>query len=254
MRILSWNLNGLRAALKKGFMDWFIQESPDMLCLQETKASIDQLPNELREIEGYEVYYCSALRKGYSGVALYSKLKPKSVEFGIGIERYDEEGRIIIADYDRFLLYDIYFPNGRMSEERLQFKLDFYDAFLKHIDEKRASGRSIIICGDVNTAHKEIDLSRPKENEDISGFLLIERQWIDTLLSHGYVDTFRIFEKGGGFYTWWDVKSRARERNVGWRLDYFFVSNDLEKNVRASFMLPEVYGSDHCPVGIDIKV
>ena len=140
------------------------------------------------------------MRKGYSGVALYSKLKPKSVEFGIGIERYDEEGRIIIADYDRFLLYDIYFPNGRMSEERLQFKLDFYDAFLKHIDEKRASGRSIIICGDVNTAHKEIDLSRPKENEDISGFLLIERQWIDKLLSHGYVDTFRIFEKGGGFY------------------------------------------------------
>jgi exodeoxyribonuclease-3 len=176
------------------------------------------------------------------------------VQRGFGIERFDSEGRSIIADYGDFILCNIYFPNGQMSPERLAYKLDFYESFLDYADRLQKSGRGVIVCGDVNTAHREIDLARPKENAKTSGFLPQERAWIDKLLSHGFVDTFRIFNTEPAQYTWWDLKSRARERNVGWRIDYFFVSAALQDRVRAAIILPQVMGSDHCPVGLEISL
>ena len=170
-RILSWNVNGLRAVHKKGFLDWFKEEKPDILCLQETKAQEEQLPDEVRNIEGYHSYFSSAVKKGYSGVAIYTKEEPKSVKKGFGIEKFDSEGRILIAEYPDFILINIYYPNGKAREERLRYKMDFYDAFLEYTNKLKKKGKNIIICGDVNTAHKEIDLARPKANEKVSGFL-----------------------------------------------------------------------------------
>jgi exodeoxyribonuclease-3 len=254
LKILSWNVNGIRAVYKKGFLDWLRSENPDILCIQETKAVEEQLPSSLKDIEGYYTYFSSADRKGYSGTALYTVIKPEKLERGFGIERFDNEGRIIIADYSSYILFNIYFPNGKASKERLRYKMDFYDAFLDYVDRLTKRGKKIIVCGDVNTAHKEIDLARPKENQKISGFLPEERAWIDTLISHGFIDTFRLFNKEPGQYTWWDLKSRARERNVGWRIDYFFASKNLRKNITSSYILPDVMGSDHCPIGLDIEI
>jgi exodeoxyribonuclease-3 len=254
IRILSWNVNGLRSAYKKGFLDWFSKEKPDILCLQETKAKEEQLPSDLKEVKGYYSYFSSAERKGYSGVALYTKLKPESIKTGFRIKKFDNEGRIQIIDYKSFILFNIYFPNGKASRERLNYKMDFYDSFLIYVDKLKNKGKKLIICGDVNTAHKEIDLARPKENEKISGFLPEERAWIDKFLSHGYIDTFRMFNQKPGQYTWWDLKSRARERNVGWRIDYFYVSENLKKNIKSSKMLTNVMGSDHCPISIEITL
>ena len=252
MRMLSWNVNGIRAAQRKGFVDWIVHESPDVLCIQETKASPEQLSQELISIEGYHSYFSSAERKGYSGVATYSTVQPVDVAQGFGIERFDSEGRVLQMDYGDFLLFNIYFPNGKSSEERLHYKMEFYGAFLDHLDKLRAEGRNILVCGDVNTAHKEIDLARPKENEKISGFLPIERGWIDELVSHGFVDTFRMYNQETGHYSWWDARGGARERNVGWRIDYFFVNTDFQDKVKSAFIMPHIMGSDHCPVGIDI--
>ena len=253
-RAISWNVNGLRAVHKKGFLDWFEKESPDILCLQETKANEDQLPSILRHVEGYNVYFSSGERKGYSGVALYTKRKPEHVAYGFGIDAFDKEGRIIIADYEDFVLFNIYYPNGRSSEERSKYKMEFYDAFLEFVDKMNQEGRSIVVCGDMNTAHKEIDLARPKANETTSGFLPQERAWMDEFLSHGYVDIFREFNKNPEQYTYWDQMTKARERNVGWRIDYFFVDEKFTKKVNAAYILPEVMGSDHCPVGIEIDL
>lgn len=249
----SWNVNGLRAAYRKGFMDWFLRANPDVLCLQETKADFEQLPNELQTVKGYHTYYSSAQRKGYSGVALFSKNEPSNLTKGFGIKKYDVEGRVIQAEFDDYTLLNVYFPNGGASEERLRYKMDFYNDFLKHIDKLRAKGHSIIFCGDVNTAHREIDLARPKQNETNTGFLPIERAWIDDVLEHGYLDTFRLFESGGEHYSWWDYKTRARERNIGWRLDYFFASDDLNSKIKSAYILSDVLGSDHCPVALEMK-
>ena len=254
MNILSWNVNGIRAVFKKGFLDWFLEMKPDILCVQETKASEDQFPEDIRDAVGYYKFYATAEKKGYSGVALFSRDRPESVEFGFGIERFDAEGRIVIAFFDAFILYNIYFPNGKASKERLRYKMDFYNAFLEHVDSFQEKGKKIIICGDINTAHTEIDLARPKENEKVSGFLPEERAWIDKFISHGYYDTFRLFNNEGENYTWWDYKTRARERNIGWRIDYFFVSGNLKKSIKSAFILSDVMGSDHCPIGIDIEV
>lgn len=254
IKILSWNVNGLRASYKKGFLDWLEKEKPDILCVQETKASEEQLPTQLKNVEGYETYFSSADKKGYSGVGIFTKQKPEGIKRGFGIKKFDNEGRILIADYKKFLLLNIYFPNGKASKERLDYKMDFYDVLLDYLDQVkvRNKNKKLIICGDVNTAHTEIDLSRPKQNEKVSGFLPEERMWIDKLISHGFFDTFRIFDSEGGNYTWWDLKSRARDRNVGWRIDYFFISENLRKNLKSAFIMPEVMGSDHCPIGIEI--
>jgi exodeoxyribonuclease-3 len=232
IRILSWNVNGIRAAYKKGFLDWINKEKPDIICIQETKAQQEQLPDEL--------------------INIYTKPEPKSIKKGFGIEKFDSEGRILIAEYPEFILFNIYYPNGKASPERLHYKMEFYDAFLKYVDKLKKKGKNIIICGDVNTAHKEIDIARPKENEKISGFLPEEREWIDKFLSHGYLDTFRMFNQEPDNYTWWDQVTRARDRNVGWRIDYFYISENLKKKIKNAFIMPDVMGSDHCPIGIEI--
>ena len=252
MRALSWNVNGIRAAHRKGFLEWLSEASPDILCLQETKAHWDQLPAALKDIEGYHPFFSPPERKGYSGVALYSKTEPQDVNFGFGVEKFDREGRVLRADYDRFVLFNIYFPNGQSSAERLEYKMEFYATFLEEVEKLKGQGRSIVLCGDLNTAHKEIDLARPKANENTSGFLPQERAWMDEFIAHGYLDTFRMFNQQPEQYTYWDQMSRARARNVGWRIDYFFVDQGFAQEIKGAYIFPDVMGSDHCPVGIDI--
>lgn len=255
MKLFSWNVNGIRAIQKKGFLDWLAKEKPDILCIQETKARVEQLDKELVEPKNYKTYWVSAQeKKGYSGVVTYTKQEPKKTETGFGVKIFDKEGRILIHDYDHFTLFNIYFPNGQMNEERLKYKLGFYDEFLKYVNKIKDKGKKVIICGDVNTAHKEIDLARPKENEDTSGFLPIERKWMDKFIACGYIDTFRHFIKEGGNYTYWDPITRARERNTGWRIDYFFITPNLLDNLKSAFIMPAVMGSDHCPCGIEIEL
>ncbi len=253
MRLISWNVNGIRAVEKKGFLKWFREESPDVLCLQETKAEKAQLGAGLVDVPGYTSFWCSAQKKGYSGVAVYVKKAPLSVEYGIGQERFDTEGRTLILDLGRFVLFNIYFPNGGAGNKRVPFKMDFYEHFLKAAEGFRKHGRSVIVCGDVNTAHEEVDLARPRENQKNTGFLPQERAWVSKFVKAGYCDTFRHFCPDGGHYSWWDYKTAARERDVGWRIDYFFVSRDLVPKLTEAFILKNVHGSDHCPVGIDIK-
>ena len=254
MKIISWNINGIRAVDKKGFFEWFQKEKPDILCLQEIKAMSDQFPPHLKNTPGYHVFINSAERKGYSGVATYSKQQPRKIKNGFGIEKFDNEGRTIITEYDDFVLFNIYFPNGKQSEERLNYKLDFYNTFLDYADELKQQGKNIIVCGDFNTAHNPIDLSNPKANEKNSGFLPVERAWIDTFIDHGYIDTFREYNKDPGQYSWWSYRTQARGRNIGWRLDYFFVNKELLKYVKKSFILKDVIGSDHRPVGIELTI
>jgi exodeoxyribonuclease-3 len=254
MTLLSWNVNGLRAVHKKGFVKWLRQEHPDILCVQETKSYEGQLPTDLMVVEGYTSYFSSAEKKGYSGVGLYSRQEPMHVMRCFGVSRFDREGRTLVADYGDFTLLNVYFPNGKLSPQRLKYKMDFYDAFLDHVVELRNKKKKLIICGDVNTAHREIDLARPRENQKVSGFLPQERAWIDRLIRSGFVDTFRIFTDDGGHYSWWDYKTRARERNIGWRIDYFFITDNLIDRLVSAFIMPDVTGSDHCPVGIHIRM
>lgn len=254
MKLLSWNVNGIRAAYKKGSMNIIDSANPDILCIQETKAHEKQLPVELKNIQNYHAFYSSPEKKGYSGVAIYSKEQPANVYYNLGIEKFDKEGRIIAADYNEFILFNVYFPNGKASKERLEFKMEFYFKFLDQINEFRLKGKKIIFCGDVNTAHKPIDLARPKENEKVSGFLPEERAWIDRVIESEYFDTFRLFNQDPDHYTWWDMKTKARERNVGWRIDYFFISKNLQDKLKSSFILSQIMGSDHCPIGIEIDL
>ncbi|MFH1646255.1 MAG: exodeoxyribonuclease III, partial [Chloroflexota bacterium] len=209
-RLLSWNVNGIRAIRNKGFLEWLERESPDILAIQETKAQIDQLEGDLKEPPGYLTYWNSPERKGYSGVAVFAREEPREVRYDLGDAGLDIEGRVIVAEYPDFTLFNIYFPNGKMGPERLNYKLTFYDRFLEYADSLKKAGQKLVICGDVNTAHNEIDLSRPKENSKVSGFLPEERAWMDKFLAHGYVDTFRHFYKEPDHYTWWDLKSGAR--------------------------------------------
>ncbi len=252
MQIYSWNVNGIRAIKRKGFLDWITEEQPDIIGLQETKIQDEQVTDDLREINGYYSYFSFAERKGYSGVALYSKYEPISVIHGLGIERFDREGRVLIAVYPDFTLLNIYFPNGKRSKKRLQYKLDFYDAVLDYCEELRGKDQEIIMFGDYNTAHHEIDLKNPQANKDTSGFLPVEREWLDKLEDHGYIDTYRYFYPDKIEYSWWSYRTRARERDAGWRIDYHFVSEGLEDRLQDAQILSDVMGSDHCPVTIEI--
>jgi len=253
MVILSWNVNGLRAVAKKGFLDWLKEFSPDILCLQETKCHPAQLDKELLKPFDYESFWSSAEKKGYSGVCVYTRRKPVSISEKIGRKEFDCEGRNLILDFGDFVLFNIYFPNGGASNIRVPYKMAFYDQFLKVADKYRKEGRRVIVCGDVNTAHQEIDLARPKENMKNTGFLPEERAWVSKFIGYGFVDTFRHFCNEGGHYTWWDYFTAARTRNVGWRIDYFFVTENLLKDIKSAYILKDVIGSDHCPIGIDIK-
>ncbi len=253
-KLLSWNVNGIRATLGKGFLDWFHQQNADMLCIQETKAQVEQIPSEVKNIEGYNTYFdAHKTKKGYSGVGLFSKTQPLFVGYGLGNEKFDGEGRIIEAHYPEFILYGIYFPNGGSGDDRLQYKMEFYDAFLEKVNRQKSEGKNIVICGDVNTAHEPIDLARPKENVNTSGFMQIERDWVTKLIASGFTDTFRMFHKDGGHYTYWDQRFRARDRNVGWRIDYFLVSENLAPHVKDAFIQAEITGSDHCPLGLVLE-
>jgi exodeoxyribonuclease-3 len=252
MEIYSWNVNGLRAISKKGFFDFVSEKSPDILCIQETKIQEDKLTDQLINIEGYYSYFSHADKKGYSGTAIYSKKKPLKVEHGIGNEKFDSEGRIISAEFENFILFNIYFPNGQKDENRLNYKMKFYDALLNYLNNLKNQGKKLIICGDYNTAHNEMDIKNAKANEKYSGFLPIERAWMDKFISQGYVDTFREIHPEEVSYSWWSYRFKAREKNVGWRIDYFFVSDNMIKDVESAEILGGVIGSDHCPIKIKI--
>ena len=256
MKIVSWNVNGLRSLAKGDYWESFIKGTkPDIFCLQETKAAPEQLSSTFLSPPGFSAFFSSSqVRKGYSGVALYSKIEPFSVIYGMGIKEFDEEGRVIGAEYEDFWLVNAYFPNGGRGPERLDYKMRFYDAFLS-FSEKLRRQKPVIFCGDVNTAHEEIDLARPKENEENTGFLPQERAWIDEVIDAGYLDSFRHFHPHTtGAYTYWDMKTAARDRNVGWRLDYFFVANEYIKRIKKSEIHSEIYGSDHCPLSITLSI
>jgi exodeoxyribonuclease III len=255
LKLACWNVNGIRAACKKGFLEWLDDERPDILGIQESKISADQLDPAFTAPPGYTSYWSHADKRGYSGVALFTRDKPKTVDYGLGHPQFDCEGRTIVADYGDFVLYTVYYPNGQRDEQRLHYKLAFYDAFLSHSNALKAQGKRVIVCGDFNTAHHAIDLARPKENVKVSGFLPIERAWMDRFVADGYVDTFRLLTPDeGGHYTWWNMRSAARARNVGWRIDYFFVDESLANLVTGAGILSTVLGSDHCPITLSLDI
>lgn len=253
MKLVSWNVNGIRAAEKKGFLEWFREQRADVVCVQETKAQPEQVDLFLRNPGGAHGFWHSAEKPGYSGVAVFSREEPLSVIEGLGIPSIDQEGRVLQLDYGSFVLINAYFPNSQREHTRLPYKLEFCRAMLKQTEKLRKSGKHVVLCGDLNIAHREIDLRNPKENRDNAGFLPDERAWLDEFEKAGYVDTFRKFEKAGGHYTWWSNRPGVRERNIGWRLDYFWVNQELEDRLHRARHQPEVKGSDHCPVVLELK-
>lgn len=257
-KFISWNVNGIRAVDKKEALKWVDEANIDILGLQEIKTEKEQIPESIFEKNYSHVQISSSCKKGQSGVALYTDLNPTFFDDSLHIDELDE-GRVNEFHFDvgdkQIAFFNIYFPNGQRDEERLEYKLGFYDRFLNYCEKLKKEGKSIIVCGDVNTAHKTIDLKNPKNNEKTSGFLPIEREWIDKLINHGYIDTFRKI-KGDveQEYSWWSYRFNARKNNTGWRIDYFFISEDLKDNLEDAFILQDVLGSDHCPVGISIKL
>lgn len=254
IEIISWNVNGIRAVANKEALKWIDERQPDILCLQEIKALKEQIPDDLFEKEYQDIIVNSAEKKGYSGTMTWSVLQN---DYNSTCEHIDttNEGRIIETHYDDIVLFNVYFPNGQKDDERLAHKMKFYDDFLDYCEKLREDGKSIIICGDVNTAHKEIDLKHPKANSKKSGFLPIEREWMDKLVDHGYIDTFRYVHGDiEDSYSWWSYRANARANNVGWRIDYFFISDDLAESLEDAFILDDIEGSDHCPVGITLSI
>jgi exodeoxyribonuclease III len=255
MKLISWNVNGIRAVQKKGFVDFVIREDPDLLCLQETKANKDQLEPILHTPHSdYDSYWSSASRKGYSGVVTYSKVKPLKVEHGIGIEKFDSEGRFIITHFEKFVLYNVYFPNGSSRQERHDFKMEFLKVFGKLLSEQVKKGKKVILVGDYNIAHREIDVYDPVRLSKVSGFLPEEREWFDDFLKSGFIDTFR--EKHPTLkdkYSWWSYRELARPANRGWRIDYICVSENLKSSIGEASIMDEQEGSDHCPVVLKLK-
>ncbi|OGI11534.1 MAG: exodeoxyribonuclease III [Candidatus Margulisbacteria bacterium GWF2_35_9] len=251
MRLISWNINGIRAIQKKGFLDWLDQESPDILCVQEIKANQSQLDEELINPVGYISSWQSATKAGYSGTAVFCKKQPKSV-LNLGIDEFDSEGRVQILEFDQFSLINTYFPNSQPERKRLDYKLRFFDAILKYSNKAVANGKNIIMCGDYNVAHTAIDLANPKTNENNAGYYIEERDAMSKFLSNGYVDTFRHFHKEPNQYTWWSYRTNARERNIGWRIDYFTVNETFMSKVKSAGIMPNVLGSDHCPISLEI--
>jgi exodeoxyribonuclease-3 len=245
--IASWNVNGIRAAAGKGMLDWLSLANPDIACFQETKAAPDQLVKEILKPNGYVSLWKSAQKRGYSGVGVYSKTEPLSVS-DMEIKEFDDEGRVIILEYKAFTLINAYFPNSQEEGARLGYKLDFCNAMLKKCDELTIKGKNIVLCGDYNIAHTPIDLTNPQSNQKNPGYLPEERAWMSEFLSAGYVDTFRMFTKEGGHYTWWSYRFHAREKDIGWRIDYHCVNKDFSSQVKKCEILKKVMGSDHCPV------
>ena len=254
MRILTWNVNGLRAILRKGSWKYISEINPDIICLQEIKTKPDQLSEEQFTFQhGYHVIWNPADRSGYSGVATLSRVSPNQALTGFGIDQFDVEGRIIQTYHKNFVLMNIYFPNGQRDKGRLDYKLNFYSELLSYCKSLRSSGMQIVLCGDFNTAHKEIDLKNPKSNQTTSGFLPEEREWVDRYLDNGFVDIYRQMYPERIQYTWWTYISNARQRNVGWRLDYFLITEELVPYILGTTIHDEILGSDHCPVSLEIR-
>lgn len=254
MKLSSWNVNGFRAVLGKGFWDWFHKADADVVGLQETKVHPEQISDGGREALGYEAFWnASQGRKGYSGVACFTRIPHLGVALELPDSRFHGEGRVVQLEFKDFYFLNIYFPNGQMSQERLDYKMGFYDAFLAHAQALRQI-KPIVACGDFNTAHKEIDLKNPQSNAKTSGFLPIERAWLSAFMAAGYVDTFRMFNDQPDQYTWWTYRYGARSRNAGWRIDYFFVSQELAPAVKRAWIEPGVQGSDHCPIGLELAL
>lgn len=252
MKIISWNVNGLRSVQRNGFLDWFKKEKADIVCLQEIKVQEDQIPEEIKSIVGYTAYYNTGMRKGYAGVAVYTKRKPLRIQTILGMERFDREGRFLRLDYDEFILIALYMPQGARDKRDMAYKLEAYDLLLKYVAKLR--NKKVVVIGDMNIAHTELDLARPKQNIKNTMFTPEEREWLDRLAKLGFVDTFRALNKEGGNYSWWPYFANARERNLGWRIDYVLVTKLLVKSVKKAFILPAVKGSDHCPVGVEMNM
>lgn len=253
MKVLSYNVNGIRAAMKKGFLEWLSASDPDVICIQETKAHKEQL--ELNQFEdlGYPFHYWfSAEKKGYSGVAVLSKVRPNHVEYGTGIESMDFEGRNLRLDFDHFSVMSLYLPSGT-NDARLDFKLKYMAEFQEYIDGLKQKLPNLLICGDYNICHEAIDIHNPKQNKNTSGFLPVERKWIDDFINSGFIDTFRHLNKEPHNYSWWSYRANARNNNKGWRIDYCMASAPLESNIKRAFILPEAKHSDHCPIGVELK-
>ncbi len=253
MKMLSWNVNGLRACHKNGFLQWFEDERADIVCLQEIKATPEQLEESLLHPLKYHSYWNPAKKLGYSGTAVYSKKEPLDVQIGLGHPEIDQEGRVMILKYPKFTLVNAYFPNSQRDHARLPFKLEFCKRFLKTMEARRRSGENLLMCADWNIAHQDIDLKNPKSNQKNAGFLPEERAWMSQFLNAGYIDTFRLYEPGGGHYTWWSYRPGVREKNIGWRLDYFLTNLENQDRLKRSFHQSNVFGSDHCPVGIELR-
>lgn len=253
MRLATWNVNGLRSVHSKGFLEWFDKQKIDIVCLQEIKAHREQVHPELWNPYKYSSHWHCAKKRGYSGLLIYSKEEPLNVICGLGNKEIDDEGRVLIAEYKDFVLINSYFPNSQREHERLPYKLGFCDAMLKKLNAIRKSGKNVILCGDFNIAHKEIDLKNPKTNKDNAGFLPEERAWFDKLVGAGYVDTFREFNKEGDNYTWWSYRPTIRERNIGWRLDYFVCNPEMKDRLKKVEHQTKTLGSDHCPVLLELK-
>lgn len=251
--LVSWNVNGIRAAWGKGLSDFLTQSQPDILCLQETKAHPDQLSPEMIDPPGYSSYWASAAKKGYSGVSIYTKEQPLSVKT-MEIDRFDSEGRVLVAQYPNFYLFNCYFPNSQAEGARLDYKIDFCQELKTISDTLIQKGNQVIICGDYNIAHKPIDLENPKSNEKNPGYLPEERAWMDDFIDSGYIDTFRMFNQEPKQYSWWSYRFQARTKNIGWRIDYHCVNKDFAQKVRTARIHQEILGSDHCPVSVELDV
>ncbi len=250
MKLISWNVNGIRAVIKKDFWDFFKKENADIFCIQETKMQEGQAEIS---VEGYEQYWNSAEKKGYSGTAIFTKIKPKKVTYGMGIEEHDKEGRIITLDFEKFYLVNCYTPNSKRELERLEYRMVWEDAFRKYLINLNKE-KPVIMCGDLNVAHQEIDLKNPKTNRGNAGFTDEERNKMTELLSSNFIDTYRyLYPEKTDAYTWWSYMGKAREKNIGWRIDYFIVSKDIQEKIKEAKIHSEVYGSDHCPVELVIE-
>ncbi len=253
-KIISYNVNGLRAAMNKGFIEWLKREDPDILCIQETKLQKGQIDTSEFEKLGYNHYWHDAVKKGYSGVAVLTRRLPLSVKYGIGIPRYDNEGRTIIADFGATTLVNVYFPSGTTGDERQDFKMHWLDDFLKFLLELKNEKPNIIVSGDYNICHKPIDINFPKKHETYSGFLPEEREWMDKFVNSGFIDSFRVFNQQPDQYSWWSYRANSRVKNLGWRIDYHMVSTPLKNSLKGASILKDVYHSDHCPVLVEIDI
>ena len=251
MKVLSYNVNGIRAALNKGFTDWLKAANPDVLCLQETKALKEQVDTAVFEELGYQHYWFSAQKKGYSGVAILTKKEPKEIAYGSGIDHMDFEGRILRVDFDEVSVMSLYLPSGT-NTDRLDYKFKFMDEFHEYINELKQSHPNLIICGDYNICHEAIDIHDPIRNKNVSGFLPEERAWLDGFIKSGFVDSFRYLNPEPHNYSWWSYRANARNNNKGWRIDYALVSAPLKEHISRAFLLPEAKHSDHCPVGVEL--